>query len=162
MKLKSLSVSLPFNLGSLSFEANEVEQRAAWKLYVELVTRVAAQPFMIEHGSLRGALSSLHSLFARTREILRDAGPDVAHGPGSFGAIAIRVLTQGIAPFTTEWHPALAEHEATRPEGVHPRAHEHSWPRYGEMVREFVSLQLEIRDYLRVLAAIADIGDLDL
>ena len=106
-------------------------------------------------------MGTLHSLFALTREILRDAGPDVAHGPGSFGAIAIRVLTQGVAPFTTQWHTALSEHEASRPPEITPREHEQRWERYGEMLREFVALQLEIRAYLAVLATIADIGELD-
>ncbi len=40
IKAKSLKVGLPFGLGSIEFEANEAEQRAAWSLYVEMTTRI--------------------------------------------------------------------------------------------------------------------------
>jgi hypothetical protein len=53
IKAKSLAVNLPFGLGSIEFEANEVEQRAAWSLYVELTTRTAIQSLDTYEGSLR-------------------------------------------------------------------------------------------------------------
>jgi hypothetical protein len=46
----------PFELGKLEFEPNEVEQRAAWSLYVELTTRIATEPLDPVKGSLREAL----------------------------------------------------------------------------------------------------------
>src|SRR5262245_16827502 len=107
MKTEKISVSLPFGLGGLEITPNRVEQRAAWSLYVELTTRIAVQPFNPETGRLREVLTSLYSLFGLTRQILRDAGPDVAHGPQSFGPLAIEILTKGIAPFTTKWHQKL-------------------------------------------------------
>lgn len=42
-KLKKVSVSLPFGIGSAEWEADPTERRAAWSLYVELVTRIAVQ-----------------------------------------------------------------------------------------------------------------------
>jgi hypothetical protein len=102
---------------SVELEPNVAEQRAAWSLYVEISTRVASQPFSRETGRLRAALTSLYSLFDFTRHILREAGPDVAHGPESLGPIAIRFLTEVVAPFTTKWNEALAVYEKTRPEG---------------------------------------------
>lgn len=65
IKAKELNVNIPW-VGSISFIADEVQQRAAWALYVELQTRVAVQP-------------------------LSEAGPEVADGESSFGPIAIRV-----------------------------------------------------------------------
>jgi len=75
--LRKVSVSLPFGIGSAEWEADPTERRAAWSLYVELVTRVAVQPLETDQGLLREALTSLYSLFGTTREILKDAGPDV-------------------------------------------------------------------------------------
>ncbi len=42
-KLKNVSFSLPFGIGSVEWEADPTECRAAWLLYVELVTRIAVQ-----------------------------------------------------------------------------------------------------------------------
>ena len=44
VKATKLTVLLPFRLGSLEFENDETQQKAAWQLYVELSTRIAVQP----------------------------------------------------------------------------------------------------------------------
>ncbi|MBD0387919.1 MAG: hypothetical protein ICV54_15745 [Nostoc sp. C3-bin3] len=38
-KIKKVSFSLPFGIGSVEWEADPTERRAAWSLYIELVTR---------------------------------------------------------------------------------------------------------------------------
>ena len=49
-KLKEVSVSLPFGIGSAKWEADSTERNAAWSLYVELVTRVSVQPLGSDEG----------------------------------------------------------------------------------------------------------------
>ncbi|WP_375491565.1 hypothetical protein [uncultured Nostoc sp.] len=49
-KLKKVSVSLPFGIGSMSWEVDPTERKAAWSLYVELVTRIAVQPLEADQG----------------------------------------------------------------------------------------------------------------
>ena len=66
-----VSLSLPFNLGSSEWEPDDAERRAAWSLYVELVAHIAVEPLDGHDGLLREMLSSLHSPFAITREIVR-------------------------------------------------------------------------------------------
>ncbi len=157
IKARSLKIGLPFNLGSLEFEANEVEQRAAWALYVELVTRVAIQPFTLDSGSLRSVLTSLYSIFGLTREILRTAGPEVAHGPNSFGFLAIEVLTKGLSPYTTRWHQLLLDYEQTRSSEISVLDHERAWDRYPQAVKELEELQKQMQVYADVLAKISGV-----
>lgn len=87
--LKKVSVSLPFGIGSAEWQADDTERRAAWSLYVELVTRIAVQSLEIDEGLLREALNSLYSLFGTTRQVLKEAGPDVGAAHNSVGGIAI-------------------------------------------------------------------------
>jgi hypothetical protein len=155
MKTQKLSINLPFGLGGVEFVPNKAEQKAAWSLYVELTTRVAVQPFDPENGVMREVLSSLYSLFSLTRQVLRDSGPDVAHGPDSLGPLAIKILTEGLAPFTTKWHPRLRNHELTCPENVSPLGHERAWKDFHQMQRELAVLQGEMRRYADMLAEIA-------
>jgi hypothetical protein len=136
LSVKTLRCAVGPQLGRLEFEANEVEQQAAWSLYVELTTRTAIQPLEIQTGLLRETLDSLHSLFGLTREILREAGPAVAHGPNSFGPVAIEVLNKGLRPFTSKWHPLLDAHEKKRPPDVSPLEHERNWEHYQQMRQE--------------------------
>jgi len=154
---KSYKLTIPF-VGEVVFEPNDHERQAAWSLYVELQTRIAVQPFRRESGLLREALSSLYALFAFTREVLRQAGPDVARTPESFGPLAIKVLTVGIAPFTTRWHQRLLQHELHRPEGVTPFEHERQWLEFDTMVTELEVLQGEVRQYADALLRIAGIS----
>lgn len=69
--LKTVSVSLPFGIGSMSWNTDPTERKAAWSLYVELVTRIAVQPLSVDQGLVREALNSLYSLFGITREVLK-------------------------------------------------------------------------------------------
>jgi hypothetical protein len=61
LKQVTVTVSLPFGIGSASWEADPTERHAAWELYIELVTRIAVQPIGEELGTLREALNSLLS-----------------------------------------------------------------------------------------------------
>lgn len=152
IRAKELEVTLPFGIGKITFVADEVQQRAAWSLYVELETRVAVQELNPEHGLLREALSSLYLLFDITRTILKDVGPEVSDGEKSLGPIAIKVLNQGLRPFLSEWHPRLCDHEDRRPAGVSKLKHERSWEQYQELRAALTVLQRDLRIYADMLA----------
>ena len=156
-KVKEVAVNLPFGIGGVKFELSEAEKRAAWSLYVELNTRIAVRPFDRENSRVRTALDSLHSLFGLTRQVLRDSGPEVAHGPKSFGPLAIEILNKGIAPFTSRWHYRLEAHEEMRPENVSAFDHERSWKHYPKIIEELEALQRELDKYVTALSEIAGI-----
>lgn len=157
-KLTKVSVSLPFGLGAAEWQADPVERRAAWALYVELATRIALQPVDLDHGLAREALASLHALFGVTRQVLRDAGPDVG-GPAltSVGGAAIAVLNRGIRPFLAKWHPLLLAWEQRRPADVSARDHERAWPEEPRLRGELERLRSELGRYADVLASIAGV-----
>jgi hypothetical protein len=155
IKAQKVSISLPFGLGGVELVPNKVEQRAAWSLYVELTTRIAIQPFDPEHGLMREVLTSLYSLFGLTRQVLREAGPEVAHGPHSLGPLAIEILTKGLAPYTTRWHRKLLDYESARTPGASPLQHERAWADFPQMRKELEDLQREMKRYAEALAKIA-------
>lgn len=155
--LKKVSVSLPFGIGSAEWEVDSTERNAAWSLYVELVTRVAVQSLEIDRGTLREALTSLYSLFGSTREILREAGPDVGASHDSVGGIAIAVLNNGLRPFLSKWHPELQAWEAKRSLNLSPAEHEKSWQEEPQLRSELESLRKDLEKYAKVLATISGI-----
>ncbi|MFI6011504.1 hypothetical protein ACIBAG_22270 [Streptomyces sp. NPDC051243] len=135
-----------------TWEPNDAERRAAWELYVELVTRVSVVPLREEEGLLREALSSLYSLFTTTREVLRKYGPEVAepkkNGQYNFGYLAVAMLNYGIRPLLASWHPALEDWETHRPADRSRRDHELAWSRASE-------LRTALRDTRNILTAYA-------
>ncbi|MFC0544136.1 TIR domain-containing protein [Kutzneria chonburiensis] len=88
------------------FAADERERAAAFRVQVELAHRVPVRP--LGGGGLREAISSLHSIFAFTREQLRECGPDSSQ---RFGEVAERLMEEVLRPFLSEWHPALRRYE---------------------------------------------------
>jgi hypothetical protein len=157
VKATKLTVGLPFNLGSLEFESDEAQQKAAWSLYVELSTRIAVQPLEEGEGVLREALSSLYNVFDITRQILRTAGPEIAQGPHSFGAIAIDVLNKGLRPFLVKWHPMLKSYEEKRPPNTTTLDHERAWEHEKELRDELNKVRQQMNIYVEALAKIAGI-----
>jgi len=156
-KLKKVSVSLPFGLGSAEWEADSTQRRAAWALYVELITRVAVQELANDAGLVREAMNSLYTLFGTTREILREAGPDVGASRESVGGLAIAVLNQGLRPFLTRWHPQLQIWEAQRSNEKSPKEHEQSWAEESILRQELATLRGELDVYAQALAKVAGV-----
>ena len=117
---------------------------AAWELYVEMLTRVATQPLPSESGDEETALESIYSLFPTTREILRQHGRDAL----CFTRVAIPVLNQVVRPFTAKWHKELLSGSLINKD------------KRAEFREELESLQVDLRNYNRMLAEIAEVEDL--
>jgi hypothetical protein len=155
--LSEVSVSLPFGIGSAKWKADPTERNAAWSLYVELVTRIAVQPLGEDHGLLREAMNSLYTMFATTREVLKQSGPKVGASRNSVGGIAIAVLNNGLRPFLTKWHPLLQEWELKKKAEVSLQQHERSWEHEQQLQQELEKLRNDLAQYADALAKIANI-----
>ena len=163
---KSVQVGLNLHFLQISgtWEPNDEERAAAWELYVELVTRISVVPLPAGQGLLREALSSLYSLFASTREILRKSGPEIAEpkksGEYNFGYLAVAMLNYAIRPLLSRWHPALDEWEAQRPADRSRGEHERAWPQADELRRELDRTQETLTGYASLLATACGVPDL--
>lgn len=166
-KLNNITVELSLpGIGSIqgNWSPDETEQRAAWELYVELVTRISTANVQNRVGSIREALSSLHSLFGTTRQILKTYGPDIARPKGnsvlSLGYISVTILNNILRPFLMKWHPLLLDFEAKRPENTSLIDHEDDWEYYEIFRQELRVIQETILDYANLLAEAAKVPKL--
>ena len=73
-------------------------EKAAWELYIELLTRITTQPLPQSYGDEKTALDSVFSIFGLTRSIIKENGTNCIE----FTKIAIIVLNQIIRPFTAK------------------------------------------------------------
>ncbi len=124
---------------------SDLERMAAFDLQTELVLRIGIQQLEPDTGSLREALTSLHSLFGFTRTTLRQYNIGLNGNAGTQAApsvhhMADRLLNQTLRPFLSRWHPALATHEAIRPTDVPPLHHEQAWAHASELRRDLADL----------------------
>lgn len=138
--------SLKINVGFLEMDWNpsEPDKKAAWDLYIELLTRITTQNLDRAHGDEETALASVYSLFAITRQIIKDNGKDCSE----FAKIAIIILNQKIRPFTAKWHKVSVAGGFDREETCQ------------EFREELSLLQNVLSVYTQMLAQMAGVEDL--
>ncbi len=139
--LKSLKINVKFL--EATFEPSPEDQEAAWEMYIELITRVSTQHLLPDHGYEITALESIHSLFEITRNILKNKG----RKSEKFTQIAVIILNQIIRPFTSEWHQKASKEGFNKKNAKLFR-------------RSLESLQIELRNYTRLLSDLAGVEDL--
>jgi hypothetical protein len=166
-KLTSVKVSLklPY-IGGVegTWEPDESERKAAWEMYVELITRISVAELKPGEGLLREALSSLYTLFDTTREILREYGPSIAQPKGkdnlSFGYLAVAILNVVLRPVLAKWHPLLLDYESTKKSSGSPLEHERQWDKYEELRQVLNDVRGVLIEYANLLAQVADVPSL--
>lgn len=150
-------IGLPLGVGEIGgeWEPDDAERKAAWEMYVELVTRISVVELGDDDGLIREALSSLYSLFGTTRAILRSHGPSVAIPADdrsvSFAQLAVAILNHAVRPFLARWHPVLEDHEHHRPKDRSRRDWEREWQHHDEVRAELRALQDTLAAYAGVL-----------
>lgn len=166
-KLDSIKVSLNIPLiGNVTgvWKPNDAEKKAAWELYVELVTRISIAELKKDEGILWEALTSLYSIFQTTREILRQHGAAVAvprkKGEISFGKLAIIILNYQLRPVLSKWHPLLSDYEEQRNSGESIKSHEEKWEHNKELRDELNKTRKVLMQYSVYLAKVADVEPL--
>lgn len=137
--------SLKIKAGFLEMEwkPTDPDRKAAWEMYVELLTRVTTQELLDADGDEATALTSIHDMFPLTRDILRSN-----YRSNEFSKIAVVVLNQVVRPFTAKWHHASVQGAFKDPQQC-------------AMFREDLRvLQIDLRVYSGMLAQMADVEDL--
>lgn len=140
--LTGLKVKAP--VLEMEWRPSDPDKDAAWDLYVELLTRITTQTLPDDHGVEQTALLSIYALFGITRQTLKEHG----RGCVQFTRIAVIVLNQVIRPFTAKWH-LLSEQQAFEdPEQCR------------EFRAELSALQVQLRNYTKLLSDLASVEDL--
>jgi hypothetical protein len=137
------SLKIKTGVLEMEWEPKDPDRKAAWELYVELLTRIATQDLAPDHGDEKTALDSIFKLFDLTRQTLK-----AHHGCDEFAKIAVAVLNQVIRPFTAKWHKLSIGGS------------------FGDTARcedfraELAALQKTLRSYTKALADMAGVEDL--
>ncbi|MDS1272239.1 toll/interleukin-1 receptor domain-containing protein [Lipingzhangella sp. LS1_29] len=137
----------------------DMDRMAAFEIQMQLVTRVGIQRLGEHGGILREALGSLHTLLELSRDIMRRyniALSDPWHSRGSdVEQLVDELINDVLRPFLERWHPALAEHEASRPAGTGAYAHECAWPQATQLRAELDALHDPLSRIARDLGEIS-------
>ncbi|GAA3925231.1 hypothetical protein Aau02nite_20540 [Amorphoplanes auranticolor] len=152
VRLTEVTMSVP-QFSQLRFAVTRESQHVAWKLFVELITRISTQPFSDGGGRLRSALTSLHGLLAFTRTVLKENPPSRQTGSEpTVEQLAITMLNSELRPFLTYWHRALSDwHD------LHPGQPETEWPLHEQCRTELGTMQARLREYVLSFGELAGV-----
>ena len=123
---------------------SEADKKAAWDLYIELITRTTTQQLPAKYGDEQRALESVHEIFPLTRQIIKENGRKCIQ----FTKIAVIVLNQVLRPFTAKWHKLCLEGAFKNQKDCK------------SFRTELAKLQITLKNYTRMLSAIAEVEDL--
>ena len=156
----SVTISLPFGLGSVTYENSVQDRVLAWRMYVQLKTRKAALPFDEKCDLIADVYASLYDLFGVTRELLSSTPLSDVQRPNGVWELILRVLNDGIRPHLTRWQASFRcwwdqQLKDTRNEGVEPQELQREYPRYHELVVDLERTNTELSKFAEELLLIA-------
>ena len=95
-----VSNGLANKYGDYTWKPTDEDRKAAWILYNELRSRITTQHLRYRDGDEITALTSIYTLFPKTRELVEAGGSKASH----FADVTNFVLNEEIRPFTGYWH----------------------------------------------------------
>ena len=155
VRITEVTVHVP-QFSDLKFVVDDEAKLVAWRLYVEVSTRISTQPLASDDGLVREALSSLYHLFASTRETLKASRPSTRMAPDepSVEHLAMAMLNRELRPFLSRWHPRLKEYELAQ-----PGAPESAWPFNARCRAELAQVSINTLEYAFAFASLSGVRD---
>lgn len=136
-------LSVP-GLPDVEIAVDRSHREAAWRILVQLTSRVATQPVEDDEGEDELALRSLHTTFTSIREELVAMTPGHAVAGVAIESVALRLLNRELRPFLTRWHPVYDAWKA--------KATGEPWPEHTAFREDLRALQGRVRPYVDNLA----------
>ncbi len=159
-RASSMTVSLPFGLGSVTYETSSDDRMIAWKMYVQLKTRKAALPFDEPHDVVADVHSSLYELFPVARELLSGMHLDDIARPKGVAELILRTLNGGLRPYLTRWNACYRrwweqQIKDNTQDDKTPQQLQQQYPQYKELVEDLKRTNTGLSKFADELLAIA-------
>ncbi len=139
----------------LTFSSAGAQRRVAWKLFVEMATRISTQPMDNDEGNDGIALESLYKLFQLTRTLISEMELTPNATGDTVETYALDMLNSDLRPFMAKWHPRWDVFKKSNP------APDAVWPDHEEFRDALKKLQNKIEQRARGLAKIAGMKNVD-
>lgn len=137
------------------FTSAGAQRRVAWRLFVEMTTRIATQPMQDQDGSAGIALESLRKLFDLTRATVSEMQPTPNATGDTVETFALDMLNSDLRPFLSLWHPIWDDFAKGG------KADSQAWSEHKRFRDGLRELQGKIEGRARGLAEIAGVKNVD-
>ncbi|MFE2844800.1 hypothetical protein ACFXKS_14740 [Streptomyces scopuliridis] len=139
--------------GEFTIRSDARAREAATRMFFQAAPRIGRRLEADGGGTPRNTLNSLYALFAMYRDQSKADPPPSADGvPVHWLAMAI--LTRGLRPFLSVWHPRLAAYER-----AHPGHAPAEWEEYAAFAEALGELRRSVHPYIDGLGRVAGLPD---
>jgi hypothetical protein len=137
----------------IRFTSAGLQRRVAWRLFVEMATRIATQPMSEEEGDDGIALNSLYELFQLTRQAVAEMEPTPKATGDTVETFALDMLNSDLRPFLSKWHPKWDDFVKSKSSD--------GWELHTQFRGELAILQSQIETRARGLAELARVKNVE-
>lgn len=156
---RSISIdqaSIGIGNSSITLKLNKKDQEIAYKLWVELSTRIIGLPYDEENDVITEVYDSWYSFFNIARDLLKEIPAERLAYSGELVELTQKVLNDGLRPHLTKWQAKYRKwyKEAGEGEGT-PQDIQKQYPEYTELVKDLKKTNQAMINYKDLMYQIA-------
>lgn len=146
--------------GTIRLRCNKIHQQIAYKIWVDINTRVIATKIDLDVDNIRVVNNSYYKCFTDTRELLKEIPVNKINNDGELVNLIVRFLNQVMRPYLTKWGVTYNNWydnkiETDEMKGKNPVEIQKSYPYYEELSNDLLSINEKVMKYSDKLHEIA-------
>ena len=146
--------------GTIHLKCNKIHQQIAFRIWVDINTRVLATKINLDVDNIRVVNDSYYKCFTDTRELLKEIPVNKINSDGELVNLIVRFLNEVMRPYLTKWGVRYNEWydniiEKDKLKGNNPVDIQKSYPYYEELSSDLLSINEKVIKYSDKLHEIA-------
>lgn len=146
--------------GTIRLRCNKIHQQIAYRIWVDINTRVIATKIDLDVDNIRVVNNSYYKCFTDTRELLKEIPVNKINNDGELVNLIVRFLNEVMRPYLTKWGVTYNNWydnkiETDEMKGKNPVEIQKSYPYYKELSNDLLSINEKVMKYSDKLHEIA-------
>lgn len=146
--------------GNIHLSCNNTHKQIAYRIWVDINTRVLAVKVNLDVDNIRVVNDSYHKCFTDTRKLLKEIPVNKLNNESELVNLIIRFLNEVMRPYLTKWGVRYAnwfDNEISKDEckGLNPIDIQREYPLYDELTKDLLSINEKVIKYSNKLKEIA-------
>ena len=146
--------------GTVHLKCNKIHQQIAFRIWVDINTRVLATKINLDVDNIRAINDSYYKCFTDTRELLKEIPVNKINSDGELVNLIVRFLNEVMRPYLSKWgiryskwYDNITENDKLK--GDNPVDIQKSYPYYEELSKDLLSINEKVIKYSDKLCEIA-------
>lgn len=146
--------------GTIRLRCNKIHQQIAYRIWVDINTRVIATKIDLDVDNIRVVNDSYYKCFTDTRELLKEIPVNKINNDGELVNLIVRFLNEVMRPYLTKWGVTYNNWydnkiKTDEMKGKNPVEIQKSYPYYEELSNDLLSINEKVMKYSDKLHEIA-------